>query len=453
MIQYNEDDNHHIHTKTFGNIEIIRKNFIMRKFNKYKTIETFVGAGGSFLGFKKAGFEACYVNDNNEDFLKTLVHNNKELRNIFVDNRSIVDIDFRALRRKLGFKQKYLDVVFGGPVCKGYSLAGVRDPSDKRNTLYQHQIQLIEEFKPKISLIENVPAMRGSLILKTNTKQSLVKEISYVYKQLDIFKGIKAKLRKEGNILSKKEEDEYLYIKNRKKEFESIIQNNSISVIDDIEDRLVDIGYKVQIANLKASWFGSCTKRIRTIVAAVRSDLGQVFEYPVITHYDEDEKKLSNLIYAKKRQKYNTINDAFDLLDPVKNSPDKDKDNQPMQHNEKSIRRFSLIPKGKNFVDVMDSAPSDLKISRFYSRGCTMRLDDNEPAPTLVPGHSNFPVHPTNNRSITVREAAVITGFPTNYKFFGNHTKRCEQVGNAVPIHLSFALAKSCKTILDKIDD
>ena len=29
--------------------------------NKYKTIETFVGAGGSFLGFKQAGFEAVYV--------------------------------------------------------------------------------------------------------------------------------------------------------------------------------------------------------------------------------------------------------------------------------------------------------------------------------------------------------------------------------------------------------
>ena len=57
-----------------------------------------------------------------------------------------------------------------------------------------------------------------------------------------------------------------------------------------------------------------------------------------------------------------------------------------------------------------------------------MRLDDNLPSPTLVPGHSNFPVHPYEHRSITVREAATITGFPTNYKFFGNHTKRCEQV-------------------------
>lgn len=46
-----------------------------------------------------------------------------------------------------------------------------------------------------------------------------------------------------------------------------------------------------------------------------------------------------------------------------------------------------------------------------------MRLNGNQPSPTLVPGHSNFPVHPKYHRSITVREAATITGFPLNYKF------------------------------------
>lgn len=78
-----------------------------------------------------------------------------------------------------------------------------------------------------------------------------------------------------------------------------------------------------------------------------------------------------------------------------------------------------------------------------------MRLDGNSPSPTLVPGHSNFPVHPKEHRSITVREAATITGFPNDYKFFGSHTKRCEEVGNAVPPPLSSAVAKSVKNVLD----
>ena len=79
-----------------------------------------------------------------------------------------------------------------------------------------------------------------------------------------------------------------------------------------------------------------------------------------------------------------------------------------------------------------------------------MRLDMKTLSPTLVPWHSNFPVHPLEHRSITVREAAVITGFTIDYKFFGSHSKRCEHVGNAVPPALAEAIAKQCKKFLDE---
>lgn len=58
-------------------------------------------------------------------------------------------------------------------------------------------------------------------------------------------------------------------------------------------------------------------------------------------------------------------------------------------------------------------------------------------------------IHPKEHRSITVREAAAITGFPNDYKFVGSHTQRCEEVENAVPPALSTAIAKSVKGLLD----
>ena len=79
-----------------------------------------------------------------------------------------------------------------------------------------------------------------------------------------------------------------------------------------------------------------------------------------------------------------------------------------------------------------------------------MRLDRNKPAPTLVPGHSNFPVHPKEDRSITIREAGAIMGFPLNYKFFGSHSSRCEQVGQAVVVQMAEALAKVTSDFLKK---
>lgn len=416
---------------------------------KFKTIETFVGAGGSFTGFKQAGFECIYANDIDEDFLKTLIHNNPELSNVLVEAKPIEQIDFKKLLSRLNVKKNEVDVIFGGPVCKGYSLAGVRDPSDIRNTLYRHQISLIREFMPKIALIENVPAMRNSLIVNSDIDKTTLSEISYVWKQLDIFKGIKAALRKKNQELSDKEQIEYENIKKKKKSFEDFIKSNSLSVIDDIEKQLKKIGYKVNIQNLNASWYGAHTKRIRVIIAAVRSDLNKEFIFPEIKYFDPKNKKDINFNYAKNLNKPLTIGDAFKLIDYENlNSIENDNDNKPMNHDKKSIERFSYIPKGRNIVEVMDKTPEHLHISKFYSRGCTMRLDDNETSPTLVPGHSNFPVHPYEHRSITVREAATITGFPTNYKFFGNHTKRCEQVGNAVVVELAKALAESCRKIL-----
>ena len=58
-------------------------------------------------------------------------------------------------------------------------------------------------------------------------------------------------------------------------------------------------------------------------------------------------------------------------------------------------------------------------------------------------------IHSKEHRSITVHEAAAITGFPNDYKCVGSHTQRGEEVGNAVPPALSTAIAKSVKGLLD----
>ena len=41
------------------------------------SMETFVGAGGSYLGLKKAGFKTIYVNEIDKNFTKTLTYNNR----------------------------------------------------------------------------------------------------------------------------------------------------------------------------------------------------------------------------------------------------------------------------------------------------------------------------------------------------------------------------------------
>ena len=92
----------------------------------YTIFETFVGAGGSHIGFMQENFRTVYVNDFIDDCLKTLVYNNQNLieEGAYIDNTSIDKIDAEALRNKLGVTIGEIDVFFGGVVCKGFSLAG-----------------------------------------------------------------------------------------------------------------------------------------------------------------------------------------------------------------------------------------------------------------------------------------------------------------------------------------
>lgn len=101
---------------------------------KYTIFETFVGAGGSHIGFKRAGFQSRFVNDFCHDAIQTLLINNPEIaQTAVVDESSIVDIDPIDILNKTHMSRGEVDVLFGGIVCKGFSLAGERSPNDERN--------------------------------------------------------------------------------------------------------------------------------------------------------------------------------------------------------------------------------------------------------------------------------------------------------------------------------
>ncbi|HEM5280595.1 TPA: DNA cytosine methyltransferase, partial [Streptococcus suis] len=411
--------------------------------------ETFVGAGGSHLGFMQENFRTVYVNDFVKECLQTLTHNNPNLaeEEAIIDNTPIEDVMPEQLLEKIGLEVGELDVMFGGVVCKGFSLAGERSPNDERNTLYRKQLDLVNTFLPKISIVENVPGIVNAEILDPDTPDEIKKQVDIIWQKLERYKGRKASLRKIGDITDEFEEEGRKLRLEKLEMMQSLKRNGYlISVIEDLNNIYERIGYKVFHKVLNASWYGAATKRERVIIVAVRNDLEMEYEFPKPEFMSESVFKKDMPLEYLQLPNPKTVNDALAEIDY---SDKEDTDNIPMNHNEKTVRRFMYIPEGDSIANHIDELPDDLKISKFYSRGSTMRLAGWEPSPTLVPGHSNFPVHPREHRSITVREAAVITGFPAGYKFFGTHSKRCEHVGNAVPPALANALAKECNKLLD----
>lgn len=401
---------------------------------KYTIFETFVGAGGSHLGFAQTGFKTVFVNDISPLCIETLLYNNPEIKkNAVVAIQDFTTLDPKDLLKRMKMKQGDLDVMFGGIVCKGFSLAGEKSPNDPRNNFYRYQLNLVEEIKPKISIIENVPGILSAEILSPNVPLEIREKVDSLWKSIENYKGFKANARKTQSITDELEQKGN-ELRSKKTELLKFLKENKylISVKDDIQNIYKNIGYKVYMKVLNSAWYGAYTKRERIIIVAVRNDINIEFKYPDPIFKEESEFK--------------TVGQALELIDYTK----KDLDNIPMAHAAKTIERFKYIGEGENLASKVEQLPDELKISKFYSRGSTMRLDSKKCSPTLVPGHSNFPIHPFENRSITVREAAVITGFPIDYKFFGSHSQRCEQVGNAVPPALSRAVAKQCKVLLDE---
>jgi DNA (cytosine-5)-methyltransferase 1 len=106
------------------------------------------GCGGLDLGFKKAGFEIVYANDNEPSVWKTYEDNLK----IGIDKRSLFEVTPNDIPAA--------DGIIGGPPCQSWSLAGkMRGKKDERGKLFYKYISILKEKRPKFFLAENVPGI------------------------------------------------------------------------------------------------------------------------------------------------------------------------------------------------------------------------------------------------------------------------------------------------------
>jgi DNA (cytosine-5)-methyltransferase 1 len=79
-----------------------------------------------------------------------------------------------------------------------------------------------------------------------------------------------------------------------------------------------------------------------------------------------------------------------------------------------------------------------------------LRLEEDKPSLTVTAYIFNKFVHPTADRYITPREAACLQDFPDDWAFVGRLGEVHHQVGNAVPVKLAKAVAKSAGEFLNQ---
>jgi DNA (cytosine-5)-methyltransferase 1 len=129
--------------------------------NHKTLVSLFAGCGGSSLGYKAIGFD-----------IRLAVEWDKGAASIYRDNfpettlheGDINKMDVSEALRLTELKQGELDVLDGSPPCQGFSGAGKRQFSDKRNELFHEYVRLLQGMMPKVFIMENVSGLvRGKM--------------------------------------------------------------------------------------------------------------------------------------------------------------------------------------------------------------------------------------------------------------------------------------------------
>jgi DNA (cytosine-5)-methyltransferase 1 len=368
-------------------------------------IDLFCGAGGLSLGFEMTNFKIDLAIELEENYYRAYKGNHPETLSL---NKDITDLNCKDISNKY-LKNKEIVGIIGGPPCIGFSTVGNRSPDDPRNMLIFYFIQWIEHFKPKFFVMENVPGIlsmgNGKVVEKVF---NLYKEIGYTCKMEVLLAA------------------DYGVPQLRQRVFFIGTQGNSVSSL------------KIQKTNENNSEEKSdLGKNALPSYLTVQDAISDILSIEPFTKKRTDDmiKKYSH--QSKTRyQKYlrKSSTGLFDHFAP--------------NHSELVMKRISHINQGNNH----SSLPKEYQLKGGYPN-IYGRLHLNKPADTItgncgcVSAPGRF-IHPTQNRAISIREAARLQSFPDNYRFCGSMRDKYKQVGNAVPPLMAYAVANSINQLL-----
>ena len=365
---------------------------IKMKNNKLVAIDLFCGCGGFSYGFQEAGFEMVLGIDMWKDATVTYKHN---LPNACVINEDITNVGAADLLKKINMTSDEIDVIIGGPPCQGFSVSGKRMIDDPRNKLYKSFVELVDNIRPKMFVMENVPGLIR--LFGGKVKEEVLHDFSSI--------GYRVTVQQLSS-------DDYGVPQQRKRVF--FVGINKEKMPEDVE------------FSFPKATFGIPTNPAITCKEAI-SDLDFV---------PDDVSLGEDIAYMLPAQ-----SEYQKLMRENSNSI---KNHSITIHKEQTKNIIAMVPDGGNYKDLPEELQSTRKVHIAWTR-----MNSNKPCFTIDTGH-NHHFHYKENRVPTVRESARIQSFPDRFEFIGIKTSQLKQVGNAVPPLMAKAIAEEViKTIGD----
>jgi DNA (cytosine-5)-methyltransferase 1 len=189
------------------------------------------------------------------------------------------------------------------------------------------------------------------------------------------------------------------------------------------------IGYSARGYTIEAADFGAPQRRRRHVLLGVRYTKHQL------------PADLIGLAGRYMTAKPTPVRSVFRMSARIKPAVDPHHISRVLQA--PTLERIRAIPINGSRFDLPETQQLDCHkrlASRFAGRFATgpygrMRVD--EPSPTLTTRCTTVScgsfIHPTENRGISLREAALIQTFPKSYRFSGGYDSIERQIGNALP--------------------
>ncbi|MFF1459827.1 DNA cytosine methyltransferase [Streptomyces sp. NPDC058330] len=204
---------------------------------------------------------------------------------------------------------------------------------------------------------------------------------------------------------------------------------------------LMEAGYRLWTSTLDAAAFGVPQRRKRFICFAVREDLSFDFE-----------GDLTALLPANFRTFPRTARQALAHL--ARHSRPGDPLDVHRRSSDTVEARIAAVPVGGGRFDLPEEHQLDChkRLTSRHAAASYGRVKLDEPAPTMTtrcttPACGRF-IHPTKNRGLTLREAAVFQTFPLSYTFYGGYGSVERQIGNAVPVRMAKGLGLIASAVL-----
>ncbi|MFW5651291.1 MAG: DNA cytosine methyltransferase [Acetivibrio ethanolgignens] len=400
----------------------------------YNFIDLFAGCGGLSEGFYKQGFDALAHVEINHFACETLKTRMRYYGYSTADNAVMEqDITAKDIVKKIEkvVGNQVVDIIIGGPPCQSFSPLGkAKDDNnmqeDPRNYLFENYVKVLNHFKPKFFVFENVTGLLDTEIQGKS-----------------IFKIILKRLRRHYRVLSKEK---------------TIVLNATSYGVPQERKRVILIGVRRDL-EVKPEEVYAAIKKTHYLPGESEKKKDGLKRYVTVRDAIEDLPKLRSgegTVIAEYPNEYNECSEYVKML--RKPSDKILRDHVARKNNEKDIERYKVMAENHwNFLQLLDFRP-DLghEKKRVFFNSYKVQWWDM-PARTII-AHlykdGNQFIHPDyeQGRSITVREAARLQSFPDDFVFEGSRTEQFKQIGNAVPPMLAEAIAKAIKLKLDELE-